>query len=82
MVVTGASTVAAIIDPMGRLVQLDVDKDGSEVILLGDVRLGSGTGTTYTLLGDILGWVLLLALVGFTAYQVIENRRGRSDPPA
>jgi apolipoprotein N-acyltransferase len=82
MVVTGASTVAAIIDPMGRLVQLDVDRNGSEAILVGDVRLGSGSGTTYTLLGDILGWIMLLALVGFTALQIIDNRRSKHDPQA
>jgi apolipoprotein N-acyltransferase len=68
VVVTGATSVAAIITPYGRLVALDVDKDGSELVLIGDVSLGSGKGTLYTSLGDILGWA---ALVGLAVFLVI-----------
>ena len=64
VVVTGATSVAAIINPYGRLAALDINKAGSEVVLIGDVSLGSGAGTLYTSLGDILGWV---ALVGRSA---------------
>jgi predicted amidohydrolase len=74
VVVTGATSVAAIIDPYGRQVALDVDKEGSEVVLVGDVRLGSGKGTLYSSLGDILGWVALVGLVAFTVYQSVEGR--------
>jgi apolipoprotein N-acyltransferase len=75
MVVTGATSVAAIIDPYGRQVELDVDKDGSEVVLVGDVSLGSGEGTLYTSLGDVLGWVTLAGLVSFIIYRTVEGRR-------
>ena len=76
-VVTGATSVAAIIDPYGRQIGLDVDKDGSEAVLVGDVSLGSGKGSLYTRLGDILGWAMLLGLVGFIVYQVIEGRQAK-----
>lgn len=77
MVVTGATSVAAIIDPYGRQIALDVDKDGSEVVLVGDVSLGSGEGTVYTSLGDMLGWATLAGLVGFMIYQMIEDRKAK-----
>jgi apolipoprotein N-acyltransferase len=77
VVVTGASSVAAIIDPYGRQVALNVDKHGSELVLIGDVSLGSGEGTLYTSLGDILGWAALAALAAFLVYVAVEGRRAR-----
>lgn len=77
MVVTGATSVAAFIDPNGRQVALDVNKDGSKVVLVGDVHLGSGEGTLYTSLGDVLGWVSLAALVVSIIYQALEGRRAK-----
>ncbi|MCI0519155.1 MAG: hypothetical protein L0Z70_02735 [Chloroflexi bacterium] len=74
VVVTGATSVAAIINPYGRLVALDVNKDGSEMVLIGDVSLGSGEGTLYTSLGDILGWATLAGLVAFLIYMAVEKR--------
>jgi apolipoprotein N-acyltransferase len=74
LVVTGATSVAAIIDPYGRLVALDVNKDGSEVVLTGDVSLGSGSGTLYSSLGDILGWATLAGLAAFMVYMPVEKR--------
>jgi apolipoprotein N-acyltransferase len=75
VVVTGATSVASIVDPYGRIVALDVDKDGTKVVLVGDVSLGSGKGTPYTSLGDILGWATLAGLVGFMVYQIVEERK-------
>jgi apolipoprotein N-acyltransferase len=80
MVVTGATSVAAIIDPLGRLVALDVDKDGSQAVLVADVRLGSGQGTPYTSVGDILGWAALVGLLGLMVYQVLEGRTAKRKP--
>jgi apolipoprotein N-acyltransferase len=74
VVVTGATSVAAIIDPYGRLVALDVNKDGSELVLTGDVSLGSGSGTLYSSLGDILGWASLAGLAGFLVYMAVETK--------
>jgi apolipoprotein N-acyltransferase len=75
VVVTGATSVTSIVDPFGRIIALDVDKDGSEVVLVGDVSLGSGEGTPYTSLGDVLGWATLAGLVGFMVYQMVEERK-------
>jgi apolipoprotein N-acyltransferase len=77
MVVTGAASVAAIIDPYGKQVGLDVNKDGSEVILVGDVSLGNGRGTIFTSLGDVLGWVTLAGLIVFSVYQAINDGQAK-----
>ena len=77
VVVIGATSVASIVDPYGRIIALEVDKEGSEVVLVGDVSLGSGKGTPYTSLGDILGWATLAGLVGFMVYQMVEGRKAK-----
>jgi apolipoprotein N-acyltransferase len=79
VIVTGATSVAAIINPFGRLVALDVNKDGSEMVLTGDVSLGSGYGTLYTSLGDILGWAALAGLVAFLVYMAVEKRLNKKE---
>ena len=78
VVVAGATSVSAIIDPYGHQVALNVDKDGSEAVLVGDVSLGTGDGTLYTSLGDILGWVSLAGLVVFMFYPSIQGRLSKS----
>lgn len=75
MVVAGATSIAAIIDPYGRQVALDVDKDGSPIVLVGDVPMGTGEGTLYTSLGDVLGWVMLVGLGLLTLYRIVEAIR-------
>ena len=77
VIVSGATSVAAIIDPYGRQVALDVDKNGSEEILIADVSLGSGKGTLYTSLGDLLGWVAMAGFAGFIVYQTVEGSRAK-----
>jgi hypothetical protein len=47
------------------------------LILVGDVTLGTGEGTIYTSLGDILGWVSLAGLVVFAVYQAIDDGRAK-----
>jgi apolipoprotein N-acyltransferase len=79
VVVTGATSVAAIVDPYGRQIALDVNKAGSEIVLVGDVSLGSGMGTLYTSLGDILGWVSLAGLVGFLVFMSVEGRQAKKE---
>jgi len=79
VVVTGATSVASIIDPYGKLIALDVNKDGSDVVLIGDVSLGSGAGTLYTSLGDILGWAALAMLVAFLVYMAVEGRQAKKE---
>lgn len=77
LVATGATSVAAIIDPYGRLAALEYDKAGSELVLTGDVSLGSGKGTLYTSLGDILGWLSMLGLAAFIVFQSVEGRQAK-----
>jgi apolipoprotein N-acyltransferase len=77
MVVTGATSVAVIIDPYGRQIALDVDKDGSRSILVGDVSLGSGKGTPYTSLGDILGWAMMAGLAAFIIYSAVNGKQAK-----
>jgi apolipoprotein N-acyltransferase len=77
VVVTGAASVAAIIDPYGRQIALDVNKDGSDVVLVGDVTLGTGKGTLYTSLGDVLGWATLAGLVLFSVYEMVNDRQAK-----
>lgn len=74
MIITGASTVAAIIDPYGRQLQLDVDPSGSSVTLVGDVSLGSGP-TFYSRSGDVLGWICFAGFIFFIVFQMIVDNR-------
>lgn len=74
VVITGVATVSGIINPDGSLVALDTNINGSRATLVGDVHLGSGP-SSYTSLGDLLGWVSLVGFVGFMVFQsVIEGR--------
>lgn len=77
VVVTGATSVASIIDPYGRQIALDINKAGSEAVLVGDVSLGSGAGTIYTSLGDLLGWAAMAGFAVFVVYMSVENKQFR-----
>lgn len=57
---------SAIIDPYGRIKALASYPQGGEATLVGEVQIGSGSGTLYTRLGDWTGWLGLLGLVFFT----------------
>jgi apolipoprotein N-acyltransferase len=76
MVVTGVSTVSAIINPDGSIVALDLNADGSRVTLVGDVNLGAHN-TLYTSHGDVLGWVSLAGFVFFMVFQSIIEKRAK-----
>jgi apolipoprotein N-acyltransferase len=76
VVVSGVSTVSAIINPDGSIVALDTNPDGSRAALIGDVTLGSGP-TPYTSLGDILGWVAMAAFIFFMIFQSVTERRAK-----
>jgi len=75
MVVTARETGSAIIDPYGRQVALNLNP-GEQVILVGDVSLGSGNAP-YTSLGDLLGWISLGAYVFFVVFQIVTERRAK-----
>jgi apolipoprotein N-acyltransferase len=74
MVVTARQTGSAIIDPHGRQVALSLDPDGEQVVLGGDVSLGSGN-TLFLYLGDWLGWISLAGWIAFMVFQVMEDRQ-------
>jgi len=75
MVVTSRETGSAIINPDGSLSALDLEM-GKHVVLVGDVALGSGNAP-YTSLGDILGWVSMIAFIGFIVYQSMFDKRAK-----
>jgi apolipoprotein N-acyltransferase len=75
MVVTSRETGSAIINPNGSPAALDLEV-GNHVVLVGDVTLGSGNAP-YTSLGDILGWVSMIAFIGFIVYQSLVEKRAK-----
>ncbi len=76
MVMTGVANVSAIINPYGGLEALNLDPDGSEVILVRDVALGGG-GTPLLSLGDWLGWIALVVYAGFFIFQIVTENRAK-----
>jgi len=74
MVVTGAAYASAIIDQNGRQIALDASYDGSPLVLVGDVPMGTGP-TFYTSAGDVLGWIALAGLVFFIFYPSVVARK-------
>ncbi len=80
MVMSGVTSVSAIINPDGSLVALDTNISGSRVTLVGDVTLGSGPAP-YTFLGDILGWVALAGFIFFIVFQSVMDKRAKKTAP-
>ena len=76
MVMTGASYVSAIIDPNGRQIAVDRLLSRWPACVVADVPMGSGA-TTYTPLGDVLGWVALIGFLFFIVFQSITNQRAK-----
>ena len=76
MVVTGVANVAAIINPDGSLVALDLDPVGSRLTLVGDVSLGPGKAP-YTSTGDILGWVSLAGFIFFIIFPMVVEGKAK-----
>ncbi len=75
MVVTTRQTGSAIIDPYGRQVALNLNP-GEQVVLVGDVSLGSGN-TPFLYLGDWLGWIALACYIFFVVFQIMTERRAK-----
>lgn len=73
VVVTSRQNGSAIIDAHGRQIALDLTSE-KQVVLIGDVRIGSGP-TIYSYLGDILGWVSLAGMIFFITFQSVVDRR-------
>lgn len=67
IVMTGAAYVSAVIDQNGRQVALNTDYEGSPLVMVADVPMGSGS-TPYTSMGDVMGWIALAGLVFFIIF--------------
>lgn len=74
IVMTGAAYVSAVVDQNGRQVALSTDYEGSPLVMVADVPMGSGA-TPYTSMGDLMGWITLAGLVFFTAFASVRLRR-------
>jgi apolipoprotein N-acyltransferase len=81
VVVIARSTGTAIIDPYGHQVNLDITPN-KQLILIGDVSLGTGEGTLYTSLGDVLGWIMLAAYIGMVIFQIRVQNKIQKDSQA
>jgi apolipoprotein N-acyltransferase len=78
MIVTARQTGSAIIDPYGRQVALNTNAAGEQVVLMGDVKLGSGN-TVYLQTGDWAGWLSLAVFAFFLVFQSItEHKTGKA----
>lgn len=75
---------SAIVDPWGRIVEHTANPSGQkQATLVADVPLGSGTSVFVTL-GDWVGWVSVVGMVGFLAYGLVlrsGRRRREIDGP-
>jgi len=67
MIKADGSFDSAIIDPYGRILDLDVSPEGGEATLVAEVQLGNGKGTVSTVLGDWTGWLALVGMIFFGA---------------
>jgi len=76
IVLSGIATVSAIINPDGSVVAFDTDINGSELVLAGDVKVGTGNAP-YTKIGDILGWASLAGMIFFIFFQMWVQRKAR-----
>ncbi len=68
---------SAIVDPWGRIVEHTANPSGRvQATLVADVPLGSGK-SVYVSLGDWVGWVALVGMLGFAGYGLLVRRRSR-----
>jgi apolipoprotein N-acyltransferase len=76
LVATGSAHFSAIIDQNGRQIAVNTDYDGSPLVMVADVRMGSGA-TPYSSMGDLLGWVALAGLTLFIIFHFVVRIRVR-----
>jgi apolipoprotein N-acyltransferase len=73
---TGIST---FIDPVGRITAR-TEMTGAETLLV-DVAVMPPPTTVYSKIGDLVGWLALLTILGFTAVRVARRNRGETTKP-
>lgn len=74
IVATGAAFFSVIVDGNGRQIALDTDYEGSPLVMVADVPMGSGA-TPYTSTGDLMGWVALAGLAFFVIFSSVVMKR-------
>lgn len=73
-VATDTSHLSAIIDGNGRQIAVDTDFEGSPLVMVADVPMGSGA-TIYSSIGDVLGWVALVGFAFFFTFMIVVRIR-------
>ena len=76
VVATGSAYFSAIIDPSGRQIKVNTTYEGSPLVMVADVAMGSGP-TIYSSIGDVLGWVALAGLAFYFTFMIIVRIRAR-----
>ncbi len=65
---------SAIVDPFGQVKALRITPQGSQDILVADVQIGEG-GSLYAQVGEIAGWISLVAFIFFAVFNPIKLAR-------
>jgi apolipoprotein N-acyltransferase len=76
LVEAGTTYFSGIIDQNGHQVALDITREASPLVMVGDVAMGSGR-TIYSAIGDVLGWFALLGLAFFTIFMFVVRLHAR-----
>ena len=61
---------SVIVDPYGRILSLAASSQGKEALVIGEVALGTAD-TPQVILGDWVGWLCLIGLLGFMLHKPI-----------
>ncbi len=75
-IATDTSHLSAIVDGNGRQIAVDTDFEGSPLVMVADVSMGSGA-TIYSSIGDVLGWVALAGFAFFFTFMIVVRIRAR-----
>ena len=76
VVATDVAWWSPIIDPYGRILEMEKVPESTRLTVVRDVPLGSGK-TLVNVLGDWVSWVALAGWVGFMVYFAIIERRAK-----
>lgn len=63
---------SAIVDPLGRVLSRAVSSESKQAVLVSDVQL-SGGPSLYSSLGDWVGWLAIVAMLGFAALNYVTH---------
>lgn len=76
IIMADVAHTSAIVDSYGRIMELSVTPAGEQLVLVQDVRLGSGR-SLYARTGDYPGWRSLAVLCWFAVFMPGTVRRAR-----